>query len=128
MCRMKQIMPPKYEASIGAEIAYALRNGKSIDEIEVDGIFFTFDVKTQPDETETAYTGVTFMGDCESYTCTTHRARIKYTGAYKLCHAPSWDPYGDTRDVEIDLDMGLLAKCIEEQDDDCDKYIISIAA
>ena len=122
---------PCYEAGIAPAIARALADGKSVGEIEVDGIFFEFEVKQQPDEEETAYTGVTFMGSRESYIRTTHRACIKYIGAYELCRPPYWvkDPCADdARELDIALDMNLLAKCIEEQDNDSDRYIISIAA
>lgn len=122
-------MRQNYEAALGPQIAWALAHCETVDDIEVDGIFFEFEVDKQRDETESHRTGVSFMGDCESYTCTTHRARIKYVGAYEIGKATAWDPCGDDpRDVEIDLDMDLLARCIEEQDDDCDKFIISIAA
>lgn len=124
--RAKRHIAPSYEASLGPAIAWAIAQGGHTDEFEVDGVFFTFDIDSQPDETETVYTGVTFLGDRESYLKTTHKARIKYNGAYTLREAPWWDPYGDTRDVEIDLDMNLLARCIEEQSDDCSEFVISL--
>lgn len=119
--------PPRYEVSLGSAIAYAIVNHGCNNEYEANGVFFDIDVDLQPEETETVYTGVTFLGDRESYLKTTYKATIKYNGAYTLREAPWWDPYGDTRDVEIDLDMNLLARCIEEQNDDCNVFCITAA-
>lgn len=120
---------PCYEASLGSAIAWAIANNGDTHEIEVDGVFFDFDVTTQPEETETVYTGVTFMGDRESYLKTTYRATVKYNGAYTIHignrHYNPWEDEYDMRDADIELDMSLLAKSIEEENDDYSEFVIT---
>jgi len=130
--RTRQNTKPDYEAQLGPIIAHSIARNTREDEFEIDGVFFVIEVeKTWPDETETHSTGVSFMGDCETYCKTIHHARIKYLGAYELCRPPYWvkEPCADdTRDLDIPLDMCRLSICIEEQNDDYDEYRISIAA
>lgn len=118
--RAKRHIAPSYEASLGEAIAYALANNGHTDEFEVDGIYFTFDIDSRVEDTETVYTGVSFMGDCESYVKTTYKVRVRYNGAYKLHDA-------DTEDVDVALDMDLLAKCIEDEKYDCSEFVVSLS-
>jgi hypothetical protein len=67
--------------AIARELARVIRNGQSPDEVEVDGIFYTFKTTVAEDQ-ETAYTGVEHMGARETFTRTTYKVKIAFLGAF----------------------------------------------
>ena len=52
---------------ISEAVIETILNGSSLDEIEAAGLIFSLDADIS-EESETAYTGVEFMGDRETYT------------------------------------------------------------
>ena len=95
------------ELHLGVALAAEITNGQS-GQIEVDDEFgsrtFVFDVKVR-ETSETASTGVEFMGERETYIRHTYTAQIEHVGTY--------DREGD--EIAEALEYGVIAEAIAEQ-------------
>jgi hypothetical protein len=89
--------------AIARELARAICDCQTPDEAEVDGVSYTFKAKVER-ETETAYTGVEYMGARETFARTTHRAKIAFLRVY--------DGEGEDITDSIVLDCDKLEKAL----------------
>jgi len=93
------------EAGIGPALARDItRSENGIVEVEEHGVIFAFNIRVRT-KRETETTGVEHNGERETFVKVTYTADVEYIGA---C---DWDG----EDVEPDIDFGLLAHHIEEQ-------------
>lgn len=110
---MAQIYAPI--SKIAKTLAEAIKNHRSIDLVEVDGVCYEFDA-TVEETAETAYTGVEYMGARETYLQFSYDVALSFVGAYD----------NEDEDVAVELNAAELAAAVESFSDSDDRINVRL--
>lgn len=105
-----------YETTLATAIRRAVENGENgLLEEEVGRYIFGFNI-TARERTETATTGVEFMGERETYIRRIISVDVRYLGV---------DWYEDEQ-AHVTLDLAEIARQIEEENDDAIRMTVAV--